>query len=119
MKSVLVTFLIIVAFIGGFLFNGLMTRVPKDASTRGRLMRLKRDIAAYYGRNKILPVSLDALNMSNSASDKSAPVQNAWGSPILYSVTNGTTVILTTYGPGGAESEVKQTFSLTFDVNER
>ena len=119
MKSVLGTFLIIVAFIGGFLFNGLMTRVPKDASTRGRLMQLKSDIAAYYGRNKILPVSLDALNMSNSASDKSAPMENAWGGPILYSVTNGTTVILTTYGLGGAESEVKQEFTLTFDVNER
>ena len=119
MKSVLATFLIIVAFIGGFLFDGLMTRVPKDASTRGRLMRLKRDIAAFYDQNGILPTSLDALNMSNSASDKSVPMENAWGGPILYSVSNGTTVILTTYGPGGVESEVKQTFSLTFDVNER
>ncbi len=119
MKSVLATFLIVIAFIGGFLFNGLMTRVPKDASTRGRLMRLKSDIAAYYDRNKILPESLDELKMSGSASDESVPMENAWGGPILYSVTNGTTVILTTYGPGGAESEVKQEFTLTFDVNER
>ena len=119
MKSVLATFLIIVAFIGGVLFNGLMTRVPKDASTRGRLMRLKRDIAAFYDQNRILPESLDELKMSGSASDNSVSMENAWGGPILYSVSNGTTVILTTYGPGGAESEVKQTFSLTFDVNER
>ena len=119
MKSVLGTFLIIVAFIGGFLFNGLMTRVPKDASTRGRLMQLKRNISSFYDKHRILPASLDALQMTGSASDKPAPMENAWGGQILYSVTNGTTVILTTYGPGGAESEVKQTFSLTFDVNER
>ena len=53
--------------IGGFVFDGLITRMPPDASTRGRLMRLKHD--------------------------------------------NGAIVIQKAYGPGGAESEVKQTFS--------
>lgn len=119
MKPILVTFLIIVAFIGGFIFDGLITRVPPDASTRGRLMRLKHDIADFYARNKTLPESLDSLRKSDSAAAKSVPKGNAWGGPILYSVSNGTMVILKTYGPGGAESEVKQTFSLTFDVNER
>ena len=119
MKPILVTFLIIVAFIGGFIFDGLITRVPPDASTRGRLMRLKHDIADFYARNKTLPESLDSLGKSDSAAAKSVPKENAWGGPILYSVSNGTMVILKTYGPGGAESEVKQTFSLTFDVNER
>lgn len=119
MKPILVTFLIIVAFIWGFIFDGLITRVPPDASTRGRLMRLKHDIADFYARNKTLPESLDSLRKSDSAAAKSVPKENAWGGPILYSVSNGTMVILKTYGPGGAESEVKQTFSLTFDVNER
>ncbi len=119
MKPISTTVLMVVAFIGGFLFDGLITRVPKDASTRGRLMQLKRDLANFYDQNRILPESLDALKRSGLAFAKSAPKENAWGGPILYSVSNGTTVVLKTYGPGGAESEVKQTFTLTFDVDER
>ncbi len=119
MKPILVTFLIVVAFIGGCFFDGLITTVPPDASTRGRLMRLKHEIADFYARNKVLPESLDALGMSDSVAAKSAPKENAWGGPILYSVSNGTIVVLNTYGPGGAEAEVKQTFTLTFDVNEK
>ena len=70
-------------------------------------------------RNKALPESLDALGKSDSAAAKSAPKENAWGAPILYSVSNRTMVILKTYGPGGAEADVKQTFTLIFDVNEK
>ena len=119
MKPILVAFLIIVAFIGGFVFDGLITRVPPDASTRGRLMRLKHELADFYARNKVLPESLDALKMSDSVASKSALKENAWGGPILYSVSNRTTVTLKTYCPGGAQSEVKQTFTLTFDVNDK
>lgn len=119
MRPILVTFLIVVTFIGGCVFDGLISKVPPDASTRGRLMRLKHELADFYARNKSLPESLDALGKSDSVAVKSVPNQNAWGGPILYSVSNGTLVILKTYGPGGAESEVKQTFTLTFDVNER
>jgi hypothetical protein len=119
MKPILVTFLIAVAFIGGCFFDGLITKVPPDASTRGRLIRLKHEIADFYARNKVLPESLDALEMSDSFTTKSAPKENAWGGPILYSVSNGTIVVLNTYGPGGAEAEVKQSFSLTFDVSKR
>jgi len=46
MKHILTTLLIIVAFIGGFVFEGLITRVPPDASTRGRLMQLKLYVIA-------------------------------------------------------------------------
>ncbi len=119
MKPILMTLLVVVAFIGGFIFDGLITRVPPDASTRGRLMRLKHELSDFYARNKAVPESLDALGKSDSVAVKSVSNQNAWGGPILYSVSNGTLVILKTYGPGGAESEVKQTFTLTFDVNER
>lgn len=119
MKPILMTLLVVVAFIGGFIFDGLITRVPPDASTRGRLMRLKHELSGFYARNKALPESLDALGKSDSVAVKSVPNQNAWGGPILYSVSNGTLVILKTYGPGGAESEVKQTFTLTFDVNKK
>ena len=119
MRPILVTFLIVVAFIGGCVFDGLISRVPPDASTRGRLMRLKHELSDFYARNKTLPESLDALGKSDSAAAKSAPKENAWGAPILYSVSNRTMVILKTYGPGGAEADVKQTFTLIFDVNEK
>ena len=119
MKHILVVLIIFLAFIGGCVFDGLISTVPPDASTRGRLMLLKHDISDFYARNKTLPESLDSLGKSDSVAAKSVPKENAWGGPILYSVSNGTIVILKTYGPGGAESEVKQTFSLTFDVNEK
>ena len=106
MRPILVTFLIVVAFIGGCVFDGLISKVPPDASTRGRLMRLKHELADFYARNKTLPESLDALGRSDSVAEKSVPKENAWGAPILYSVSNRTIVILKTYGPGGAEADV-------------
>ena len=106
MRPILVTFLIVVAFIGGCVFDGLISKVPPDASTRGRLMRLRHEIADFYARNKTLPESLDAFGKSDSAAEKSVPKENAWGAPILYSVSNRTIVILKTYGPGGAEADV-------------
>ncbi len=119
MKPIPVIILVVLSFIGGFVFDSLITRVPPDASTRGRLMRLKKGIADFYDRNRTLPKSLEELRMSDSAAENSVPKENAWGGPISYSVSNGTTVVLTTYGPGGTESEVKQTFTLTFHVNEK
>jgi hypothetical protein len=116
MKHILLTLLIIVAFIGGCVFDSLITRVPPDASTRGRLMRLKHDIADFYARNKCLPESLDTLEEPESGTTKSAPKENAWGGPILYSVSNGTIVIFKTYGPGGPDATVRQEFTLQFDV---
>ena len=73
MRPILVTFLIVVAFIGGCVFDGLISRVPPDASTRGRLMRLKHELADFYGRNKTLPESLDALGKSDSAAAINQP----------------------------------------------
>ena len=116
MKHIFTTLLIIVAFIGGCIFDGLITRVPPDVSTRSRLMRLKHDIADFYARNKRLPESLDTLEKSESGTTKSAPKENAWGGPILYSVSNGTIVILKTYGPGGPDATVRQEFTLQFDA---
>ena len=116
MKHILMTLLIIVAFIGGCVFDSLITRVPPDASTRGMLMRLKHSIVDFYARNKRLPESLDTLEKSESETTKSAPKENAWGGPILYSVSNGTIVILKTYGPGGPDATVRQEFTLQFDA---
>lgn len=116
MKSILVMFLVILAFIGGFVFDGLITRVPLDASTCGRMMQLKRDVVDFYTRNGALPESLDALETSE---EQVVSKKNAWGGPILYSISNETTVVLMTYGPGGAEAEVKQAFTLIFNVNEK
>ena len=119
MKPILVTFLVVVAFIGGCVFDGLISKVPPDASTRGRLMRLKHELADFYARNKRLPESLDTLEKSESGTTKSAPKENAWGGPILYSVSNGTIVILKTYGPGGPDATVRQEFTLQFDAKRK
>ena len=112
MKPILVAVLIIVAFIGGFVFDGLITRVPPDAFTRSRLMRLKHDIADFYARNKRLPESLDTLEKPESEAAKFAPKENAWGGPIFYSMSNDTCVVLKTYGPGGPDAKVRQEFTL-------
>lgn len=113
MKSILTLFLIILAFVGGFVFDGLITRVPPDASTRGRMIQLKNNIVDFYARNGTLPESLEALKTPGM---NVVSRENAWGGPIMYSVSNETTVVLKTYGLGGAESEVSQVFTLTFDV---
>ena len=79
-------------------------------------MRLKHELSDFYARNKALPESLDALGKSDSVAVKSVPNQNAWGGPILYSVSNGTIAILKTYGPGGPDATVRQEFTLQFDA---
>jgi hypothetical protein len=77
MKPILVALIIIVAFMEGFAFDGLITRVPPDASTGGRLMLLKHEIADFYARNKVLRESLDAMEKSDSVDGKSIPRGNA------------------------------------------
>ena len=112
-------FLVVLAFVGGCVFDGLITRVPPDAVTVGRLMLLKHDIVDFYDKNRMLPESLDALEIFCSKNSIPAWKENAWGGPILYSILNGTTVVLKTYGPGGSSATVTQMFKLNFDVIER
>ena len=116
MKSLLTMILIVTAFIGGYVFNGLITRVPQDALTSGRLMRLKKDIEKYYAVKRTVPKTLSEVTISASNQDAK---NNVWGGAILYSVSNETIVVLKTYGPGGPHAKVKQEFSLQFDLNER
>lgn len=116
MKSLLTMILTVTAFIGGCVFNGFITRVPQDALTSGRLMRLKKDIEKCYAVKRTVPKTLSEVTISASNQDAT---NNAWGGVIHYSVSNETTVVLKTYGPGGPHAEVRQEFSLQFDLNGR
>lgn len=113
MKFLLTMILIVTAFIGGYVFNGLITRVPQDALTSGRLMRLRKDIEKYYAVKRTVPKTLSEVTISASNQDAT---NNVWKGAILYSVSNETIVVLKTYGPGGPCAEVKQEFSLQFDL---
>lgn len=116
MRFLLKMILIVAAFIGGYVFDGLITHVSQDALTSGRLMRLKKDIEKYYAVKRTVPKTLSEVTISASNQDTT---NNVWGGAILYSVSNETIVVLKTYGPGGPRVEVKQEFSLQFDLNEK
>ena len=114
MKFLCTIIFVVLAFIGGCIFDGLITRVPQDALTSGRLMRLKKNIERYYAVKKSIPESLNII----AATLGDISTNNAWGGPIFYSVSNETSVILKTYGPGGPDAKVRQEFTLQFDVLE-
>ena len=113
MKFLRTIILVVIAFIGGCIFDGIITRVPQDALTSGRLMRLKKSIEKHYAVKKAIP---EDLNEVIAATSDDVSTNNAWGEPIFYSVSNDMCVILKTYGPGGPDAKVRQEFTLQFDV---
>ena len=90
-----------VAFVLGMLFDGLITRVPKESLTVSRLQVLKRDVETYYAQHKTLPKTIEELSRFSSRSE--SELKNSWGKPIYYRTTNHTEVILTTVGYGDVE----------------
>lgn len=112
MKFLLTMILVVIAFVGGCVFNGLITRVPQDSLTSGRLMRLKKSIEKYYDINRSIPERLNVIAVTSD----DISTNNAWGGPIFYSVSNETSVTLKTYGLGGQDAKVRREFTLQFDV---
>ena len=90
-----------VAFVLGMLFDGLITRVPKESLTVSRLQVLKRDVETYYAQHKTLPKTIEELSRFSSRSE--SELKNSWGKPIYYRTTNNTEVILTTVGYSDVE----------------
>lgn len=102
------------AFVGGCIFDGLITRIPKDILTIGRVKCVERGTRKYcknYGR---LPKDLSELRAF--LKEDAHFGKNAWGDVILFCTTNTSSVVLLTYGPEGPGAEVQQEFRRQFDV---
>lgn len=114
MKKTIMLFSIVLSFVGGCIFDGLITYAPKDAVTRGRIKSVERRIRKYYKTRGMLPKDMAELRMF--LNEDMCFGNNAWGKPILYVATNNTSVVLLTYGPGGDTADVRQEFRRQFDV---
>ena len=115
MRTAIVLFALLVGFVLGFVCDGLITHVPKDVQTCSHISVLEREIKDYCQRYGKLPPSLEDLSLAGREHCR----QNPWGARISYTVTNGTEVVLRTYGPGGPAAEVVQTFERRFRCVEQ
>ena len=104
------------AAVGGFLINGLVDRVPREAMTANAMILIERAIRQHYAETGTLPERIDDGNLLWQG----RPVRcvNSYGHPILYSVSNGSVVELKSYGFCGEDAEVKQIFLFQFDVRD-
>lgn len=116
MRKLVYWFLIVVAFFVGFVFNGLITRIPPGGRTCSRLIVLKHDILRYYAMYKSVPKDLADVTLLAHHDGKDHVPQNEWGAPILISITNDTVVTLRTLRSEVESTDVKQEFVLEFDV---
>lgn len=116
MRFIRAIILVILAFIGGCLFDGLITYVPQDALTKNAIEGVERGIRKYYKAKGFLPKDVDALREFLGEGDDFAI--NAWAIPIMYVSTNETSVTLSTYGPGGKSARIRQEFIRQFDVSK-
>ena len=98
-------------FMLGFLVDGMITRVPREALAQNDLIRVERCIRKYYSDTRRLPVSLN-----DAANGKEVPLVNSYGHPIEYSVSNEFEVSLRALGYGGNNSDVKNYYVRMFDV---
>lgn len=110
MKTVMTLLVLLAGFALGFVCAGLITRVPTDVLTCSRISVLERAIKDHCLRCGRMPGSLDDLPLAGREHCR----QNPWGAKISYVVTNGTVVVLRTYGRGGPDAEVVQTFERRF-----
>ena len=117
MKGKLSILCMAVAFVCGILFGSMVDFIPKDSLTMKRLIVAGRNVLRYYDQNKKLPGSLQEI-MSATGDNDDSWTKNACGSPIAYSVTNGTVVVLETFEPCGSDPEIRRSFTLEFDVEK-
>ena len=110
MKVLALFIVVLLGFLLGFVCDGLITRIPKDVQTCSHMLVLEREIKNYRQRLGKLPASLDGLPLDGREHCR----RNAWGEEISYVVTNGTEVILRTFGQGGSDAKIVQTFERRF-----
>jgi len=111
MKSVYYVLGCLLMFVLGFLFDGLITKIPREAMAVGDMIRAERAIKSYYNSKGIVPDSWSAIGIDS--------MKNRYGNPIEYSVANSYHVTLRACGFGSEHSQVKNYFILQFDVREK
>ena len=94
--------LICLVFFGlGVVFDGLITRVPDEASTLSKMRILERELRKYHAQNGQLPKTIDELCKFSPRVENCRT--NCWGKPIRYVVTSDSQVVLVTSGDGEVE----------------
>lgn len=97
-------------FVLGYVFDGLITKMPREALSAGDMICAERMVRAYYNSKGKAPLSWADVSCNN--------LTNRYGNPIEYSVTNDYFVTLRAYGFGGEHSQVKNLFVRQFDVRK-
>ena len=87
---------------------------PSEARSKARMRDVAQGISRYYAERGRVPDSLDELLAWDGGGIDS--ILDGWGGPILYSVSNRTTVVLKTCEPVLPHDELRQTFTLQFNV---
>ena len=110
MKSVFYMFVCLAMFVLGFVVDGLITKMPREAMAAGDMMRAERMVRAYYNSKGSVPRSWSDIGCNS--------LTNRYGNVIEYSVANDYFVTLKAHGFGGGHSLVKNYFVRQFDVRQ-
>lgn len=98
-------------FVLGYVFDGLICKMPREALSAGDMISAERMVKAYYKSKGKVPCSWADVGCNS--------LTNHYGNPIEYSVTNDYFVTLRAYGFGGGHTFVKNYFVRQFDVREK
>ena len=110
MKNIVYVLGCVVMFVLGYVFDGLITKMPREAMSAGDMIAAERMVRAYYNSKGKVP---------RSWADVSCNIlTNRYGNPIEYSVANDYFVTLSAYGFGGEHSQVRNYFVRQFDVRK-
>lgn len=101
MRKIVYIFLCVISFGLGVIFDGLITRVPDEASTLSKMQILERELKKYCALNGQLPKTIDELCKFSPCVENCRT--NSWGKPIRYVVTSDSQVVLVTSADGEVE----------------
>ena len=88
-------------FVLGMIFDGLITRIPREANTVTQMAVVERELMAYSEKHGALPKTIDDLVHFSSGLD--GCLTNSWGQPICYQPIDATNAVLSTTGYGDIE----------------
>lgn len=111
MKTIFLIIACMFFFVLGFLVDGMITKVPREALAQSEIVRMERAIRNFHAAKKRLPISLDEIANSNGFSKT-----NVYGYAIEYTRINKFEVWLRSAGYGGESADVKNYYGKQFDV---
>ncbi len=111
MKSIFSILGCLMMFVLGFVVDGLITKVPREAMAVGDMIGAERVVRSYYDSKGAVPEIWSGFGVNS--------MTNRYGNQIEYFVTNNYYVTLRAYGFGGEHSRVKNYFIRQFDVREK